>query len=677
MDVDTPNALTVGNAGASRKRSEDERASSVPLHPKVFTVGYVYDAEMMLHSSEQIHPEQPERISRIYQLLTDNKCIEKMKRIRIRRVRREEVLLVHSEMHWNSVLKLQSLTPQDIIDSEAYYDSLSLYVHPQTPNCAQLSCGGVIEATLAVARKELRKSFAIVRPPGHHAEPDKPMGFCFFNNVAIAVKVVQRLTSIKRILILDWDVHHGNGTQRAFNDDPSVLYISLHRYQQGQFYPCGPFGSVESCGEGEGLGYSVNIPWPEAGMKDADYIYAFQKIVMPIAMEYAPELVIISAGFDAADGDQLGECHVTPAGYAHMTHMLSGLAEGKLVVVLEGGYNLDSISVSALSVARTILGEAPPEMPPMVASEVAAETVWQVAMEQSKYWKSVDPKACEPREDIQEITFSIPELLKAHRQEFMYRTYEMLEVPLMYTGHHDRFSSQVMCSVDMMENEVLVIFAHEFGNLRVELANTATCDLHTEHGYLIDVSKQLVEWVRQEGFALLDINLFPKPPSVREFTYVSRSPEEYAREILTYLWDNYVTLSNAKRIILVGHGPGVIGLAQLIDARSTLLYHYFHNSNVNTVLWYYGNSNKRTTKSADLIAWYTNHSLVVVPNDHQIFVSKKKILQRDLTENEKKSIKLMIRAFPVIQNYVKALLGSANGAGSQNARTAIDGPNIV
>jgi histone deacetylase 6 len=170
------------------------------------------------------------------------------------------------------------MTTADIIQAEEYYESLSLYVMGGTTRAARLSCGGVIEACLSVARNELKKTFAIVRPPGHHAEPDDAMGFCFFNNVAVGIRVVQQLTPLKRILILDWDVHHGevaatqireislfhcysfsrfctgNGTQRAFYDDPSVLYISLHRYENGRFYPCGPFGSMESCGEGRGLG---------------------------------------------------------------------------------------------------------------------------------------------------------------------------------------------------------------------------------------------------------------------------------------------------------------------------------------------------------------------------------------------------------------------------------------
>ncbi|KAG5648500.1 hypothetical protein DXG03_003111 [Asterophora parasitica] len=209
---------------------------------------------MTSHFSPTGHPEKPERISYIYHALTVGRHTKKMKWLPIRPVRREEAMLVHSEDHWDKVQAIQEMTEQDRIDSEDYYEQLSLYVMHGTTRAALLSCGGVIEACLAVARNELKKSFAIVRPPGHHAEPDEHMGFCFFNNVAVAARVVQQLTPIRRIMILDWDVHHGNGTQRAFNDDPSVLYVSLHRYEQGTFYPCGPFGGLQSCGEGPGLG---------------------------------------------------------------------------------------------------------------------------------------------------------------------------------------------------------------------------------------------------------------------------------------------------------------------------------------------------------------------------------------------------------------------------------------
>ncbi|KAH7913895.1 histone deacetylase clr3 [Hygrophoropsis aurantiaca] len=612
---------------------------------------------MMLHVSRHGHPEQPGRISAIRNIIRDRGLLSKMKQIPIREVKKQEALLVHSEEHWDKVLAIQAMTPQDIIDSESYYESLSLYVMGGTTRSARLSCGGVIEACLAVARGELQKTFAIVRPPGHHAEPEEHMGFCFFNNVAVAAKVTQLLTPVKKILILDWDVHHGNGTQRAFNDDPSVLYISLHRYERGQFYPCGPFGSMESSGEGPGLGYSVNIPWPKKGMGDPDYIHAFQQIVMPIAMEFAPELVIISAGFDAAAGDDLGECFVTPAGYAHMTHMLSGLAGGKLVVALEGGYNLDSISRSALAVADVLLGNPPPELPPQQVNEFGTETVWQVAMEQSKYWKSINPKACEPRESMGEATFSIPEILKAHRQHYLYTQYKMLQVPLMTQAFEERFGSQVICSSDILEKSTMVVFIHEFGNLRVELDGKPTCDVRMEHSYLIDFSKELIGWIHSEHYSLLDINLFPRP--FARVALRGGSAENLQRDLLTYLWDNYIRISQAKRIVIIGHGPGCQSIVEFLENRQANVMKY-----VDAVIQVVGQVNIPVIpKGLDALrSWYEDHSLVILHSEHPVYTSGTKLSPkrygRTVKFDEQKPIKLMMKALPFIRNFMKTTLNN-------------------
>ncbi|KAI0317227.1 histone deacetylase complex protein [Amylostereum chailletii] len=645
MDVDPP-ALPAGAQTASNgpplAHPMTRRAASVPLHMQRFNVGYVYATEMMLHSSEQEHPEKPARIARVHDVFKLNGLVANMKRIPIRLAKREEVLLVHSEQVWEDVAKLKHFSPQDIINSQDFYERESLYVNPQTPMTARLSCGGVVEACLAVARNEVQKTFANVRPPGHHAEPDRPMGFCFFNNVAVAVKVLRQMTPIKRIMILDWD---------AFNNDPNVLYTRM-------FYPGGPFGSMESCGVGEGTGYSVNIPWPTNGMRDADYLHAFQKIVMPIATEFGPELVIISAGFDAADGDPLGECHVSPGGYAHMTHMLSGLAGGKLVVALEGGYNVDALSRSALTVGRTLLGEAPPEMGPLVASEIGTETVFLVAKEQSRYWKSIDVRACEPREEgLEEITFTIPELLKAHRQDYMYREFDMLEIPILNEDLRDRFHTQVMCSKDVMENPLLVVFVHEFGNIRAELASSFTCEVQAEHSYMVDASKRLVKWCRNEGYALVDINLYPHvPPPSPPGTHI-QTPEEYARRLMVYVWDNYILLSNAKKVILVGHGPGVAGLMELVNHRTAGVMDY-----VKLVAQVVGYSKVPLLprNSGELTSWYYHNSLVVIPADHPIRRDNKVVKRhgRTLFSEQEKPIRILLEAFDVLQQEAKAKLSS-------------------
>ncbi|KAJ7462383.1 histone deacetylase complex protein [Mycena galericulata] len=658
------------------------RASSVPLHAPDATVGFVFSTEMVNHCSlsPQGHPEAPERIVRIWNAIVAKHYNLKAKLIPIRAVLKQEALLVHSEDLWDKVESIQHMTTQEIVDTERYYEQLSLYISQATTRSARLSCGGVVEACLAVAKGELKKTFAIVRPPGHHAEPEEHMGFCFFNNVAVAARVVQQRTPLKKILILDWDVHHGNGTQRAFNDDPTVLYISLHRYERGEFYPCGPFGGLQSCGEGAGLGYSVNIPWPEKGMTDADYIHAFQKIVMPIAMEFAPELVIISAGFDAAVGDDLGECLVTPAGYAHMTYMLGGLAGGRLVVALEGGYNLDSITNSALAVTEIILGGAPGEMKSMVASEAAAETVWLVAKEQSKYWRSVSPKACEPQEgafvlrlhrsgrstiaaEAAALVFSVPEILKLHRQYYLYSKHDMMQVPLV-GDLEQRFSAQVMCTPDIFQKDTLVLLVHEFGNLRMELASSINCDVQLERSYLIDFSKELVAWVKSEGYSLLDVNLFPKP-SDEPFPR-PKAINELRRDIVTYLWDNYVQLCNATTIVLVGHGPGCSYLMDLIDLRATSIM-----KSVKAVVQVIGHSPLRPPKQAlDLREWYRDKSFVALPANHPIWSpdTRAKELKRhgNLQKiDEEQSVKLIIKALPAIKTFVKSQLSASDLA--QNA----------
>lgn len=240
----------------------------------------------------------------------------------------------------------------------------------------------------------VRNAIAVIRPPGHHAEPDHPAGFCFFNNVCVAARVCQRdfPDLCRKVLILDWDVHHGNGVQRAFESDPNVLYISLHVHKNGDFYPKGDYGSHSHVGIGPGVGRNINIPWPCHGMHDGDYLYAFQKLIMPVAQEFDPDLVIISAGFDAAEGDMLGGCHVTPAGYGHMTHMLMSLANGKVAVCLEGGYNLRSIAKSALSVTRTLMGEPPDRIVDTEPTKPGIETVELVRRVHSKYWNCLYPK---------------------------------------------------------------------------------------------------------------------------------------------------------------------------------------------------------------------------------------------------------------------------------------------
>ena len=318
--------------------------------------------------------------------------------------------------------------------------------------CASLSCGGAIEACCAVVAGQVKNAIAVIRPPGHHAEHDKPGGFCFFNNVCVAARVCQNTfgNACRKIFILDWDVHHGNGVQQAFESDPNVLYISLHVHKNGQFYPPGNYGDHLHCGIEPGLGKNINIPWPTHGMRDADYLYAFQQVVMPVAQEFDPDLVIISAGFDAAEGDMLGACHISPAGFAHMTHMLMSLANGKVVVCLEGGYNLAAIAKSACAVTRTLMGEPPDRITDLIPSKVGVETVELVKRTQSAYWKCLYPKD-QYQKRMHRGGERLHDLLrKVQAYEWM-DAYKM--VPLWI--NHERFSKS-------FENQVLARYAISF-----------------------------------------------------------------------------------------------------------------------------------------------------------------------------------------------------------------------
>jgi len=329
----------------------------------------------------------------------------------------------------------------------------SIYANRETFLCATLSCGGAIEACRAVVAGAVKNAIAVIRPPGHHAESHMPSGFCFFNNVCVAARVCQKdfPDLCRKILILDWDVHHGNGCQEIFYDDPSVLYISIHVYMNGNFYPSSDAGDHLHCGAGNAYGMNVNVPWTIYGMTDADYIHAFQEVVMPIAQAFNPDLVIVAAGFDAADGDELGKCHVTPAGYSQMTHMLMSLANGKVAVCLEGGYNLRAIAKSALAVTQTLMGEPPQRLDEnLKVSATAVKDVAMVKRQQSKYWKSLFPRETIDTLNPEFMPERLHDVLREWQSKVLFDQFQMLPLPIHRTGltnpHSKSFDYQVIAT---------------------------------------------------------------------------------------------------------------------------------------------------------------------------------------------------------------------------------------
>ena len=226
---------------------------------------------------------------------------------------------------------------------------------PHSWRAAALAAGAVVDAVETVLAGSLDRAFCNVRPPGHHATPGRAMGFCLLNNVAVGAAAALA-HGLERVAIIDFDVHHGNGTQEAFERDPRVLFVSSHQFP---YYP--GTGDLDEVGEGEGRGFTVNLPMP-AGLGDAEYAQAYREIVEPIGRTFDPELVLVSAGFDAHRDDPLGGMRLSPAGFAELMDVClsvaSGSAGGRLVAVLEGGYDLDGLADSAAAVVGRMLGRS-------------------------------------------------------------------------------------------------------------------------------------------------------------------------------------------------------------------------------------------------------------------------------------------------------------------------------
>ena len=315
-----------------------EQAETEENHPREkLKTGFVYDDIYLRHQTGPGHPEKPQRLAAIVQRLKEGGLLPELVTLKPSPASQEWLTTVHTPEYVERVRKSCDQGAQ-------YMDSSDTPISAESYEVAVAAVGGVLSAIDAVMEGKARNAFCAVRPPGHHALKDRAMGFCLFNNVAIGARYIQKKHGLKKVLIVDWDVHHGNGTQEAFYDDPTVLYFGVHQYP---FYP--GTGSAEERGRGKGLNYNVNVPL-RAGSGDKDFEKAFREKLMPAALDFHPDFVLISAGFDAHEDDPLGGMKVTARGYGQLTRIVKGLAEtfckGRLVSVLEGGYSLEGMAES-------------------------------------------------------------------------------------------------------------------------------------------------------------------------------------------------------------------------------------------------------------------------------------------------------------------------------------------
>lgn len=319
---------------------------SVRENKRMSNTALIYHPDYLKHLTGEGHPESPERLTAVINRLDTTGLLKELVVIEPKPANEDDIFLVHSKRHFDTIKRaweegLTALTPDTPISEESF-------------RVAMLAVGGVLTGIDRIMAGDIANAMALVRPPGHHATPDHAMGFCLFNNVAIGARHLQKRYGIGNVLIVDWDLHHGNGTQEAFYDDPSVLYFSTHQYPH---YP--GTGSFHENGEGKGKGFTINVPMRARTPAD-EFMKKFRDAIYERALEFSPEFILISAGFDAHRNDPLGELLLTEDSYAEMTRTVLDIAnrccKGRVLSALEGGYNLNALATSVEAHLKAMTG---------------------------------------------------------------------------------------------------------------------------------------------------------------------------------------------------------------------------------------------------------------------------------------------------------------------------------
>lgn len=345
--------------------------------------GVVRDPIYLEHDTGTYHPESHYRLQTLYEML-DDADMASLRHVSPRRATMDEIRYIHTENYVRHVSSLENRARASLDPDTP--------LSPKSFQAALFAVGGVLTGIDLLMQGELDNCFALIRPPGHHAEADQGQGFCIFNNVGVGAEYTMRRYGLERVLIVDWDLHHGNGTQHSFYQDDRVLYFSTHQYP---YYP--GTGGLRETGKGKGEGFTVNVPM-EIGYGDQEFYTVFKKILEPIARSFSPQLVLVSAGFDAYVIDPLGGMELTPAGYAALTQVVMDIAAdcagGKLLLALEGGYNLDGLRHCVKLVLQQLMGQGSGDqtVPDQHVNQNHGNsdyTIRQVVGVQRSYWSSL------------------------------------------------------------------------------------------------------------------------------------------------------------------------------------------------------------------------------------------------------------------------------------------------
>ncbi|XP_007502811.2 polyamine deacetylase HDAC10 isoform X2 [Monodelphis domestica] len=360
--------------------------------PRPQGTALIYDEAMtrvrLLWVDPECAIEVPERLTSTYARLCQRGLAQRCVRLPVREATEEELEMVHSPEYVAVVKGTQAMSKKELQTLAQQYDAV--YFHPSTFPCARMAVGATLQLVDAILTGAVGNGMALVRPPGHHSQRDAANGFCVFNNVAIAAEYAKRRHGLQRVLIVDWDIHHGQGTQRIFENDPSVLYFSWHRYEHQSFWPRLQESDYNAVGQGPGRGFTINVPWNKTGMRNADYVSVFLHVLLPLAIEFDPEFVLVSAGFDSGIGDPEGQMEATPECFAHLTLLLLPLARGRLCAVLEGGYHLRSLAECVCMTLQTLLGDPVPALSGDPAPCLSAvESIQNVRAAHARHWASL------------------------------------------------------------------------------------------------------------------------------------------------------------------------------------------------------------------------------------------------------------------------------------------------